>query len=100
MIILCFLFLFTIVNSAEDNRVTIHFVPHSHCDVGWQNTIDGYFYREASAGTSFTATMGSVNSMITNVVNSLLDNPERRFAWAEMKFFTMWWDLQGTNKRN
>jgi len=44
--------------------------------------------------------MGSVNAIITTVINGLLDNEDRKFAWAEMKWFTMWWDLQSDNKKN
>jgi lysosomal alpha-mannosidase len=78
----------------SDTRTTIHIVPHSHCDLGWQNTIDGYFYKsEVSGAEGFTEKMGSVKMIITNVVNALLQNPERKFAWAEMKYFKMWWDF-------
>ena len=94
------LILLLAVFAAVNSKTTVHLVPHSHCDVGWQNTIDGYFYREWSAGTSFTMSMGSVNTIITNIIDALLDGPERKFGWVEMKFFTMWWDIQSEAKRN
>jgi hypothetical protein len=34
----------------------------------------------------------NVEIELTNVINSLLDNPERKFSEVEMKFFSMWWD--------
>lgn len=86
--------------ASSDDRITIHLVPHSHDDVGWQNTIDGYFYREPSAGTSFTGMMGSVNAIISGVIDSLLDNPIRKFSWVEQKYFTMWWHKQSEVKKN
>lgn len=44
--------------------------------------------------------MGSVKAMLTNIVNALLDNPDRKFTWAEMKFFSMWWKQQNIIKKN
>ena len=44
--------------------------------------------------------MGSVNAILTGVVDSLLDNPIRRFSWAEQKYFTMWWNKQSEVKKN
>ena len=47
-----------------------------------------------------TRTMGSVKAIITNVVNALLDDPKRKFAWTEIKFLTMWWKTQSDVKKN
>ena len=47
-----------------------------------------------------TKTMGSVKAIISNVVNALLDDPSRKFAWTEIKFFTMWWKQQKEVKKN
>jgi len=33
-----------------------------------------------------------VNIQLTNVMYSLLDNPQRTFSEVEIKFFKMWWD--------
>ena len=30
---------------------TIHFVPHSHDDLGWQNTMEEYFYKVNKYGS-------------------------------------------------
>jgi len=69
----------------------VHLIGHSHTDIGWSNTIEGYFYR--IGGTSAdTASMGSVNIIITTIINALIDDSSRAFSWSEMKFFVMWWD--------
>lgn len=74
--------------------ITIHVVPHSHDDVGWLKTVDEYFYG-ARKDIQFT----NVQVELTNVINALSDNPERRFSEVEMKFFRMWWDSQTDKKK-
>jgi alpha-mannosidase len=32
--------------------------------------------------------------VITTVVDQLLKNPDRKFTYVEIKFFSMWWDQQ------
>jgi len=84
-------------------KINVHLVPHTHTDLGWLNTIDGYFYKDYSRAGSHdkVAKMeGAVNTIITNVVDSLLDDPSRKFTWSEMKYFQMWWKLQKEAKKN
>ena len=57
--------------------MTVHIVPHSHDDVGWLKTVDEYFDTK-------------VDSILTTVVDALLDDPKRKFSQVEMKFFSMW----------
>jgi len=64
---------------------TIHIVPHSHDDVGWLKTLDQYF-----DGTENGIQWTGVSDTINTVVDSLLQNPARRFVQIEMKFFSMW----------
>jgi hypothetical protein len=33
------------------------------------------------------------------VINALWDNPKRKFSEVEMKFFTMWYELQNEKTR-
>jgi hypothetical protein len=75
--------------------LNIHIVPHSHDDVGWLKTVDGYF-TGADKGIQWT----NVKVELDGVINALLNNPERKFSEVEMKFFKMWWDLQTDAKKD
>jgi hypothetical protein len=35
---------------------------------------------------------GSVEGMLTSVINNLEKDPNKTFSYAEMKFFKMWWN--------
>jgi hypothetical protein len=78
--------------SARDYKtggpLNIHVVPHSHDDVGWLKTVDAYFY-----GSNKEIQWTNVHVEIDGVIDSLLNNPQRKFSEVEMKFFKMWWDL-------
>jgi lysosomal alpha-mannosidase len=69
--------------------INVHVVPHSHDDVGWLKTVDQYF-----DGSRKDIQFTNVEVELTNVMHSLIDNPERKFSEVEMKFFSMWWDNQ------
>mmetsp|Transcript_29548 Transcript_29548/g.45022 ORF Transcript_29548/g.45022 Transcript_29548/m.45022 type:complete len:181 (-) Transcript_29548:2541-3083(-) len=68
---------------------TIHIVPHSHDDVGWLKSVNAYF-----DGSHHEIKWASVELTISNVIDSLISNPERKFSEVEMKFFSMWFDKQ------
>jgi hypothetical protein len=74
--------------------LTIHVVPHSHDDIGWQKTIDEYF-----DGSRKDIRFTNVRQELTTVINALWDNPKRKFSEVEMKFFTMWYELQNEKTR-
>lgn len=50
----------------------VHVVPHTHDDVGWLKTVDQYY-----AGLNNTIAHAYVKMIITTVMQSLLENPER-----------------------
>ena len=62
-------------------------IPHSHDDVGWLNTVDGYYE-------------DPVRDVITNVVKQLQANPQRRFIQVEIYFFHRWWNEQNQQTRD
>lgn len=66
--------------------INVHLVPHSHDDVGWQVTIDQYFYEE-------------VFYIIDTVAQNLQDNPSRKFIVVEIAFFARWWEEADDEKR-
>lgn len=78
-------------HAADNNPKTlnIHVVPHTHDDVGWLKTVEQYFY-----GDNMTIQHACVNDILDSVVMALLENPSRTFTYVEIKFFSMWWDLQ------
>jgi alpha-mannosidase len=62
--------------------LNVHFVPHSHCDVGWLKTPLQYFW-----GLNNSIAHSSVNFIIHEVIRSLAANPDRKFSWTEQFFF-------------
>lgn len=76
--------------SDEPNVLNVHIVPHTHDDVGWRKTVEQYYY----GWNNSIDNRGNVRSIITTVVQALLENPSRTFVIVEMKFFSMWWDEQ------
>lgn len=82
----------SLINCKHKN-VTIHLVPHSHDDVGWLQTLEGYFYKtQTESSYPGLSKDGGVTFIITSVVDALLDNVNRRFVWSEIKYLSMWWD--------
>jgi len=63
------------------SSLTVHLVPHSHDDVGWQVTVDQYY-------------IGSVQYILTTVIEQLLVNPDRKFIYVEQAYFQRWWRQQ------
>jgi len=73
----------------------VHVFPHSHTDLGWLSTIEEYF-----DGENLDFYIGSINNMLTTVVEQLEQDSNKTFTYAEMKFFKMWWDRQNDTKRD
>ena len=73
----------------DPNVLNVHFVPHTHDDVGWLKTVDEYYY-----GLNMTIQQACVRDILDSVVVSLLKNPSRTFTYVEQKFFSMWWQEQ------
>jgi lysosomal alpha-mannosidase len=69
--------------------LVVHFVPHSHIDLGWLKTIDEYYM-----GCSATPQYESVRTILSSVVGALLSDSRRRFVFAEVAFFKTWWGQQ------
>ena len=66
---------------------SVHLVPHTHDDTGWQVTVDQYFFTE-------------VYYVVDTVVDQLVKNPKRHFIYVETGFFARWWDEQPDDRRN
>jgi alpha-mannosidase len=80
------------LSADESERVlNVHVVPHTHDDVGWRKTVEQYYYGKNNSIDE----RGAVHSIISTVVESLLENSARTFTYVELKFFSMWWNEQG-----
>jgi hypothetical protein len=73
--------------ATDPKKLNIHIIAHSHDDVGWLKTADGYYD-------------DSVQHILTNVVNSLDKNPQRKFTEVETYFFNRWWSEQSNETRD
>lgn len=62
-----------------DYKLQVFVVPHSHNDPGWLKTYDEYY---------LTATRYILN----NVMRNLKEYPQLKFIWAEMSFFSRWYE--------
>ena len=71
----------------ESEIINIHFVCHSHDDVGWLNTPLDYYQTK-------------VRSIITTVVEELIKSPKRRFSQTEIYFFEKWWNEQNVTTKD
>ncbi|KAK3244917.1 hypothetical protein CYMTET_45492 [Cymbomonas tetramitiformis] len=62
---------------AASGQLTIHLVPHSHCDLGYKKTIDGYYQSE-------------VRVILSSLATNLANHSDRRFIWAEAYWLHTW----------
>ena len=62
-------------------------VPHAHCDVGWLQSVDGYFNEHQWNGEE---NPNSVHAILNTVTPALDANPGLRFIWSEIKWIQLW----------
>ncbi|CAF1285170.1 unnamed protein product [Adineta steineri] len=82
-------------NLGQPNKLNVHIVPHTHDDVGWLKTVDQYFY-----GARNDIQHAGVQYILDSVIESLVENPDRRFVYVEIAFFWRWWMQQTDEMHN
>ncbi|KAJ2703969.1 mannosyl-oligosaccharide 1,3-1,6-alpha-mannosidase activity protein, partial [Coemansia spiralis] len=63
-------------------NLTLHLLPHSHSDVGWNLSFEGYY-------------RASVHEVLRRVVAELWTDERRRFTWGDLAFLDVWMGEEG-----
>jgi hypothetical protein len=71
-------------------RINVHLAPHSHDDVGWDETYMDYYLGSHPPGVRYA----NVSAEIAGVVAGLLADPRRRFSFVEQAYFQIWFEAQ------
>jgi alpha-mannosidase II len=66
--------------------LTVHIIPHSHCDPGWLESFEGYY-------------LSQVARILSSVISELSEHPARRFVWAETSFWMRWYEVQSEEEK-
>ena len=101
--------LFQACNLGDPDKINVHVIPHSHDDVGWQKTVEEYYYGSMHEKRILFLFIqmsllfctdrddirhAGVQFILDSVILALDENPDRRFIYVEMAFFWRWWIQQ------
>ncbi|KAJ1991195.1 mannosyl-oligosaccharide 1,3-1,6-alpha-mannosidase activity protein [Coemansia spiralis] len=68
-------------------NLTLHILPHSHSDVGWNYKFEDYYTRW-------------VRDVLRSVASTLWINQERKFTWGDLAFLDLWMSDEGDRPNN
>uniref|UniRef100_A0A034VPW8 Alpha-mannosidase 2 n=1 Tax=Bactrocera dorsalis TaxID=27457 RepID=A0A034VPW8_BACDO len=70
----------------EHNKLKVFVMPHSHNDPGWVKTFEDYYEHDTK-------------HILSNALRHLRENPDMTFIWAEISYFSRFYEDLGQHNK-